>query len=166
MTYNPTTLFLALSLLLLSFGCKDEDDPTTLQANNSVEVYVDGDLYFSQENNVFNVINRDIDSDGEERFSILIFATGRQDEAEDFSLLVDITELSDEAEIIPGSASIRFTQLGNDCSGTVLAIPDGFKVSVDRNGSQASGSLEGTFTDIFGTCSNEFRVEYEGLEVD
>lgn len=151
---------------ILTLSSCDKDEPTVLQVNNSVTVYIDGVRYYEGENDIFSSIERRIDSDGRERYSFALFASGIKDEDESFRLSMDVYELDAGTSLPVGISSASFSQAGNECSGLLYLQRDSFIFTVDRAGDRVTGSIRGTFSELFETCETDFRVEFAGVEID
>ena len=154
-----------LFLLLLPFFACDKDDQPTAEATNSATVTINGDAYFKQENNPFNFMSRDIDSDGNESFTLVLFATGREDEAEDWSTSIELDGLGADAELVQTAHFVSFTQIGNDCSGTLFLDPNTFTSDLDRRGDFVSGTMAGKFYDFNGDCETDVKLDFSNFEV-
>lgn len=150
--------------MVLICAC-DPDDDSPVVTDNFVKVSVDGQSYYQYANNVFSLIDLDVNSDGESFYNVLLFASGIGDENEDFSFSGNLTSVTNPAELRPGLNSVRFTQVGNDCSGTLFTSTDLSTVNIASASGRATGKIEGRFSSVFGGCQTDFKIEFSNIKV-
>lgn len=156
-------LVLTLFTFFLVYGCIDDDQP--LLQGGIVKVSIDGQSYYESEGNILNVFERKTNVDRQVFYSVVLFASGKNNEDEDFTFTGRVSSLNETSELLEDVNVVTFLQIGNDCSGSLLIRRENATVNLAEPNGTASGSISGTFLSVLGGCETDFNIELEEIRI-
>ena len=154
-------------------SCGEDDQPgPDLATDNEVKVMIDGEMVFLSENNLFNQINRDKDSNGLDFFRISFFVDHVSESAYNANVFASLSAVNGESELLsPSNATnyIRYSDEDRPCtesSNYMLEDLTTIEISTDSD-DLASGFLEFEIPFCYQYPNPvNIRIEFKGIEVD